>query len=369
MYKHRSVSMKHGTQCLIQMFDSIILFSDNHVCDMCGAKFRFAYPLMAHVKFRCTGSYVSQASLVNDASKTETTGGSSIIQHGEPSAHSSKRPAKTNVCPLPEKRLFESTVTEINNNDKVDSNTDVAESWSAFRKVEKTKQNRTECKSGSLIFSTESIARQRLHESIQEKCENGLSKYLCNKSNIPMGSETEVAQRLGMFMSNSWMVPGSFTAQQLADQPAINNKIMQYSAEKVSLNTSRESTGNSVEGASIQLQNNDLLHKQLILEELQNFQFSYFKPNNPMVDKLMTTAATMPMLQRPMRALGAAQNWCAKCNASFRMTSDLVYHMRSHHKREFDPMKRKREEKLQCNVCQETFKERHHLTRHMTSHS
>ncbi|XP_061071801.1 PR domain zinc finger protein 8-like [Conger conger] len=67
-----------------------------------------------------------------------------------------------------------------------------------------------------------------------------------------------------------------------------------------------------------------------------------------------------------------AQNWCAKCNASFRMTSDLVYHMRSHHKKEFavEPLvKRRREEKLKCPICSEAFRERHHLSRHMTSHN
>jgi uncharacterized C2H2 Zn-finger protein len=60
-----------------------------------------------------------------------------------------------------------------------------------------------------------------------------------------------------------------------------------------------------------------------------------------------------------------AQNVCAKCNISFRMTSDLVYHMRSHHKNEYtqDPNRRKREEKLRCPVCSESFRERHHLTR------
>ncbi|XP_059482800.1 uncharacterized protein LOC132200980 [Neocloeon triangulifer] len=64
-----------------------------------------------------------------------------------------------------------------------------------------------------------------------------------------------------------------------------------------------------------------------------------------------------------------AQNVCAKCNLSFRMTSDLVYHMRSHHKHEAaDPLRRKREEKLKCPVCSESFRERHHLTRHMTAH-
>lgn len=65
-----------------------------------------------------------------------------------------------------------------------------------------------------------------------------------------------------------------------------------------------------------------------------------------------------------------AQNVCAKCNISFRMTSDLVYHMRSHHKTDLtgDLNRRKREEKLKCPVCNESFRERHHLTRHMTAH-
>lgn len=77
----------------------------------------------------------------------------------------------------------------------------------------------------------------------------------------------------------------------------------------------------------------------------------------------------LPFLPPSLAALSfPSQNWCAKCNASFRMTSDLVYHMRSHHKRETDPQKLKREEKLRCHICNETFRERHHLTRHMTSH-
>ncbi|XP_064643558.1 zinc finger protein 488-like [Lineus longissimus] len=90
------------------------------------------------------------------------------------------------------------------------------------------------------------------------------------------------------------------------------------------------------------------------------------KVTNPMVEKLLTAPA--PALLPPTTMVSIAQNWCAKCNATFRMTSDLVYHMRSHHHREFDPIKRKREEKLKCTICNETFRERHHLTRHMTSH-
>lgn len=79
-------------------------------------------------------------------------------------------------------------------------------------------------------------------------------------------------------------------------------------------------------------------------------------------------SALLPTAISPFQL--TAQNVCAKCNISFRMTSDLVYHMRSHHKSDFtqDPNRRKREEKLKCNVCSESFRERHHLTRHMTAH-
>ena len=87
--------------------------------------------------------------------------------------------------------------------------------------------------------------------------------------------------------------------------------------------------------------------------------------------KSVVPASLLPFLPPSLAALSFPQtNWCAKCNATFRMTSDLVYHMRSHHKPSGagDPIKKKREEKLRCNICGETFRERHHLTRHMTSH-
>lgn len=64
------------------------------------------------------------------------------------------------------------------------------------------------------------------------------------------------------------------------------------------------------------------------------------------------------------------QNWCAKCNISFHMTSDLVQHMRSQHKRGMSDEKQPRHsnERLKCPICNEAFRERHHLSRHMTSH-
>ncbi|XP_055627284.1 Krueppel-like factor 11 [Toxorhynchites rutilus septentrionalis] len=105
--------------------------------------------------------------------------------------------------------------------------------------------------------------------------------------------------------------------------------------------------------------------------------FAAGAPQNllPEVDGIMRNPAAAAILSTLLpTTMGAfslsAQNTCAKCNISFRMTSDLVYHMRSHHKNEHqqDPHRRKREEKLKCPVCNESFRERHHLTRHMTAH-
>lgn len=87
----------------------------------------------------------------------------------------------------------------------------------------------------------------------------------------------------------------------------------------------------------------------------------------------LQTASSLAILPPTFTSFGVSvQNWCAKCNLSFRMTSDLVFHMRSHHKKEFAPesqVRRRREEKLTCPICHEYFRERHHLSRHMTSHN
>lgn len=87
--------------------------------------------------------------------------------------------------------------------------------------------------------------------------------------------------------------------------------------------------------------------------------------------RFLATAGVAGLLPPSFAALALpAQNVCAKCNLSFRMTSDLVYHMRSHHKSESvgESARRRREDKLRCPVCDESFRERHHLTRHMTAH-
>ena len=124
---------------------------------------------------------------------------------------------------------------------------------------------------------------------------------------------------------------------------------------------------------SMLLKQNEYLRQDLVFQQPKY-------PNNN--DSLYLTNPLLQTLVLPPSlaalTIPTAQNICAKCNISFRMTSDLVYHMRSHHKNDSsnlfsDPCtsssaKRRREVKLKCPVCSELFRERHHLTRHMTAH-
>ncbi|UXI14253.1 Krueppel-like factor 11-like [Sarcoptes scabiei] len=89
--------------------------------------------------------------------------------------------------------------------------------------------------------------------------------------------------------------------------------------------------------------------------------------SNPLITSLYLLSPSLTALSYQ------SSNVCAYCNTAFRMTSDLVYHMRSHHKRtktseEIVSKNKLRDDQLRCHICQETFRERHHLTRHMTSH-
>lgn len=61
----------------------------------------------------------------------------------------------------------------------------------------------------------------------------------------------------------------------------------------------------------------------------------YQDPKQTLTDASLETTPELSTLMPSLTALDTFPmfNWCAKCNASFRMTSDLVHHMRTHHKR------------------------------------
>ena len=141
--------------------------------------------------------------------------------------------------------------------------------------------------------------------------------------------------------------------------PEIYSLQERFSSEKMPLTGLSKSLASSQPLAS--------LNSAVLVRDKVNFSLPPFKARNPVVEAMLNTPYR-PVVATNFTPVNMLQNWCAKCNATFRMTSDLVYHMRSHHHREFDPSRNKRDSKLQCDTCGETFRERHHLSRHMTSH-
>ncbi|XP_004485123.2 zinc finger protein 488 [Dasypus novemcinctus] len=77
-------------------------------------------------------------------------------------------------------------------------------------------------------------------------------------------------------------------------------------------------------------------------------------------------ASSLTLLPPTLASPGLSpQNWCAVCNLCFLRASDLVSHMWSCHKKEPagpEPHAERREETLECPVCCEHFRERHHLS-------
>ncbi|KAH3869076.1 hypothetical protein DPMN_032234 [Dreissena polymorpha] len=196
-----------------------------------------------------------------------------------------------------------------------------------------------------------------------------LVKHLYRKTFIPPNS---MSGRFigGLGIMTNWLVPKSSNVQSYLDPSLFEEEMHMFSVYKPEPLQRFQTQMQPIRPNHIKSFPNCEMHsKQLLIDKLRKSKIPSVQTTNPMVEKLLQTTTTPAMPQQPIQQLNLEQNWCAKCNTSYRMTSDLVYHMRSHHKRYFDPIKRKREEKLQCDVCKESLKERHHLTRHMTSHS
>ena len=138
-----------------------------------------------------------------------------------------------------------------------------------------------------------------------------------------------------------------------------------------------------------------------------------YKSANPVVDSVLRSVAGQCPQAPASNSLAASiaapatappgahiRNWCARCGAVFRMTGDLVHHIRGHHRQDAldataalsteddsppSPKQMSKREQmhpllgnspreetsrllLRCNICGERFRERHHLSRHLSSH-
>ncbi|KAL3875719.1 hypothetical protein ACJMK2_033644 [Sinanodonta woodiana] len=335
-------------------------------CELCRQEFKFPFSYLAHVRFQCIQRDGFNGSFSFDYPTVHFLSVSRVLEkrlHPSPTVepHGKRKSDHEIMTVSPKKMAIEGKTVFLpkprreQNGSPSPIKCDMQEPWSAFRKVAKGQSKESE-ENNSDIYHIQ-------HPLEQSGAGRGTLDYteiqgVNSKSYIFRNPfENGGLNNIGMLLSSNLMMSAGNMRRNI---PVMNGRQLRNGIQPGS---------NLSDGKSIIGHVNDVLSKQFLMEEFRKYQLPFIRSSNPMVEQILKSGPSSTMIHSPLLTLNLAQNWCAKCNTTFRMTSDLVYHMKSHHKREFDPVKKKRDDKLKCNVCQETFKERHHLTRHMTSHA
>ncbi|CAF0792529.1 unnamed protein product [Brachionus calyciflorus] len=297
--------------------------TDNqYICKKCSKTFEFQYNLMLHTRYFCTFNINN---LLKNLKTTEITARSS----GDEKKISSKR---KQVEPESESYLKKNK----NNDYHKEQQNKILETYSSYNTL---------------------VQNYTLNHSLRDYFLAQLAAYIGNQTKF--NQEDKISNQTITESSSVLLSPSISPYQNTYNSNDSNNK------------------AESVENFSI---NPNLIRKS----DYTNLQ------SNSKIAQRISPLATKPNDQGQGNSIinkVSLQNWCAKCNTSFRLTSDLVYHMRTFHRKEekkcgFSPVsildfsmastnteKANREIKfLRCEICNETFKEKHHLTRHFTSH-
>lgn len=220
-----------------------------------------------------------------------------------------------------------------------------------------------------LNFPFDSISPNMLSSPVEfgetlkstETASNCINQSLQTKSSDQLNISSSISQE-NVVRENAF----NFILSYLDNQTKLNNSMLKVSPKKVS--TSKKRYDESKQSPLMSLQECDTTLDSP----------TYVKPKNDL--KLLGFNASIHSIQ----------NWCAKCNSSFRLTSDLVYHMRTFHRKEEnnteakiisnlnqnalnliksnnarflqESQKSSRELNcLRCEICNEVFKEKHHM--------
>ncbi|XP_052071097.1 PR domain zinc finger protein 8-like [Mytilus californianus] len=324
--------------------------NEKYICSRCGETFEYIFSLKAHMKFKCeVGSHKMRLNKQSLSVSTELESNhcrKRSLEHSEDIAN--KKFLKENVHGI-DKIMLSKDYRDVNSNvpNHAHEKSDLCSS--AFRKVEK---------------EAISSPKDENKVDVSQKDKTNM-KYENDRLCVPPYVSLPVSTKecfVPPDMLSTLMIPrGMMNASINTD---IHNKVMDTYGIGMAYPFSVQ---NSIMGNMESLSPNSRKQYLMNMNSSLTASIPFSKSANPMVEKILQTS-NMAMLHKPLPALTQSTNWCAKCNTSFRMTSDLVYHMRSHHSKESPTVIKKRDDKLKCNICQETFKERHHLTRHMTSH-
>lgn len=361
-------------------------------CGKCLQVFRNEYPFLAHCRFLCTqvsvkgdnwSREVYEHKHVEIKRQHRVTDFHNIARDLEHKKSSSNEDAEFS----PKRRKYEETLpprgrktvllekTNISNDDNI---TQLSKGYEQAAgdpspsvgklKADKTKPDHLGCKNEA--FAETSETKGTLMRDMDARSEAGESSGVHSRSSSAFSvvlSNSQGEQKSAFCKPNKRTSPTDPRAH-LSSGPTVPSSRLEEMPDAF--------------GSRTVLGYNDLMASNILSSDLQtvpspvviNNAFHYAPEHwtrNTGVQ--LQTTSSFTILPPTFTSFGVSvQNWCAKCNLSFRMTSDLVFHMRSHHKKEFaaeSQVRRRREEKLTCPICHEYFRERHHLSRHMTSHN
>ncbi|XP_071769862.2 zinc finger protein 488 [Centroberyx gerrardi] len=363
-------------------------------CARCNQVFKHEYPFLAHCRFLC-------AQVKNDTWSREAYEHKHMEikrQHRVTDFHNIARDLEHKKSSTNEdaeitskKRKYEETLypkgrksvllekTNISNDDNITQLTkdyDQAADASAYSlklKADKLKLDYLGCKNGAFTQVGETKRSFTHDKEVDAQSETGESSGVRSSSSSAFSLVLSGGQgeQKSAFCKPSKRTSPSDPPSHLTSAPTAPSSRLEDMADVFS---SRTVMGYSNLMAS-SIMSGDLQGAQTVPSPVAISSAFHYAPEHwsrNMGAQLQTTSS-LTILPPTFTSFGVSvQNWCAKCNLSFRMTSDLVFHMRSHHKKEFaaeSQVRRRREEKLTCPICHEYFRERHHLSRHMTSHN
>ncbi|XP_063731378.1 zinc finger protein 488 [Eleginops maclovinus] len=357
--------------------------SEEFKCARCNQVFKNKFPFLAHCRFLCTQVKVDtwnpemyQQKHVEIKRQRRVTDFHNIARDLE---HKKSSSSNEDAVIYPKRRKYEETLypkgrktvllekTNISNDDNItplikgyDQATGDESSSDGKLKVDKTKPDHLGCKNGAFTLNREMDARPEAGESsgLNSSSNSAFSLVLSNNQGHQRSAFCKPSKR------NSPIDPQvHLSSASTAPSSRIEEMTDAFSSRNV-------------------LGYNNIMASNILSTDLQtvpspvavNNAFHYAPEHwSRSTGVQLQTTSSLTILPPTFTSFGVSvQNWCAKCNLSFRMTSDLVFHMRSHHKKEFaaeSHVRKKREEKLTCPICHEYFRERHHLSRHMTSHN
>ncbi|XP_029305998.1 zinc finger protein 488 [Cottoperca gobio] len=355
--------------------------SEEFKCGRCYQIFKNEFPFLAHCRFLCTqvktdtwSRDIYEYKHVEIKRQRRVTDFHNIARDLEHKKSGSNEDAEI----YPKRRKYEETLypkgrktvllekTNISNDDNItqlikgyDQAADASSSGGKL-KADKIKPDHLGCKNDALTHDREMDTRSEAGESsgVHSGSSSAFSLVLSNSQGEQRSAFCKPSKRTSPIdtqahLSSASTAPSS-RLEELTDAFTSRN-VMGY---------------NNLMAANILSSDLHTVPSPVALNTAYHYAPEHWSRN---IGVQLQTTSSLTILPPTFTSFGVSvQNWCAKCNLSFRMTSDLVFHMRSHHKKEFaaeSHVRRRREEKLTCPICHEYFRERHHLSRHMTSHN